>query len=188
MCTRIGKRTSTTFTILGGTPCCMDVEEIEAINPKISRKNGWEEFSMEELDGEYPGWIENIQHSQNGKIPKGPHPKTTGGQKIIWIDMAKGVRMHYPKDPVAEITLGKISIHFRDWWRVEVLRAFVSDKLRKKESHPNYVHFLRMIPTVFLLKKNRDKVIKKLEKLLEEKNAISEKYKLKRNLRDVYGI
>ena len=188
MCTRIGKKTSTTFTILGGTPCCMDVEEIEAINPKINRKNGWEEFSMDELGGKYPDWVDSIWYNPNSKIPEGLRPETIDGQKIVWIDMDEDVRMHLPKDPVAELTLGIITIHFRDWERVEVLRDFVSDKLRKKECYPNHVHFLRMIPTVFLLKKNRYKVIKNLEKLLDEKGVTSEKYRLKRNLRDVNDI
>ncbi len=162
----------------------MDVEEIELINPKISRKNGWNEFSRDNLGGCFPDWVDSVLHSKNCKIPEGIHPETSDGKKIVWIDMDADVRMHFPKEPVAELAVGKITIHFRDWERVEVLKAFVADSIRKKEHYPKHIHFLRMIPTVFLLKKNRAAVIKKLDKLIEGKNSIPNVFSLKRdNLR-----
>jgi len=49
---------------------------------------------------------------------------------------------------------------------VKVLKSFIQSKNRKIEDYPGYGLFLHHIPKHFMLAKNRDLVVKKLEKLL----------------------
>ena len=173
MCTLIGKRTSRKLVIIGNTPCCLAVEQIEVINPKYSRDNGWEEILVDDIVGDLPEWTHWTHYQPNRRLPADLPLTTSEGQQIVWIDMDEDVRRHVPEDPIGSISHKGHTLHFRDWERVHVLHSYVCDTLRKPGSYPGNELYLRMIPAVFLGKSARKKVAIKLKKLLESRGSCS---------------
>jgi hypothetical protein len=170
MCTLVGKLTHSKLIVIGGTPCCLQVEEIQAINPKISRDNGWEEIHVDEIVADLPAWTHWTFYKEKGHLPANLPQTTPDGRRLVWIDLEEDVRMHFPEEPVAQFTYRGATIHFRDWDRVKVLRSFVADTLRRISRYPGHERFLRMIPSAFLGQTDRSKVVKKLDRLLKEHN------------------
>lgn len=141
MCTFIAKVTDSRVTILRG-PCCMSVEEIQALCPKISRANGWDEYSVDE------------------GVPERP-------TKIV-VDLARDVLERLPISPVAELTYRKQTLHFRSKEQVRVVRSYIAATLRNARNYPPYKRYLECLPKHFLAKHDRAKVLKRLDALLAE--------------------
>lgn len=167
MCTLVGKHTPGKLVVIANTPCCIAVEEIEALNPKYSRANGWTEIAIDEIAGDLPGWTHWTLYKSNGRLPPGLPLTTDDGRRLVWIDLDEDVCRHFPDDPVAALTYRGTTIHFRTREHLTTLRDFVQEKLRNPAAYEGFERYLQMIPTRFLRATDRTKVVKQLDKLLE---------------------
>lgn len=175
MCTLVGKKTSSKVVVIVNTPCCLFVEDLEAINPKISRKNGWEEIAAGAGTGvDLPEWARLTFYKENGNLPKEVLTTRPDGKRLVRLELEEAVQLRYPVKPVATFTYRGRTLHFWDWNRVRALLSYVSDNLRKVSNYPEQERFLKMVPTTFLRAPDRPKVIKKLRKLLEENGELHE--------------
>ena len=143
------------------------MEEIQEINPKYSRLNGCEEIPIDEIIADLPEWTHCTYYKENGHLPSNLPLSTEDGRRLVWLDLEEDVRMHFPSDPVATLSYRSVVIHFRSWDHLKTLRASIEDKLRNVNSYPGYERYLQMIPTRFLRARDRSKVIKLLDRLLE---------------------
>ncbi len=173
MCTFIGKVTARRIVLIQGTPCCLRVEDIQAINPKISRANGWEELPIDVGGWNWPEWTHWTLHKKDGRLPHNLPRTRDDGRKVAWLDLSEDIQRHIPSHPVAALTYRRRTIHFWNWDTLRVLRAYVADSQRKPQKYPGYERYLSVVPKEFLRAHDRPKVLKKLDaKLAAEARSV----------------
>ncbi|MEI6807990.1 MAG: hypothetical protein WCN95_04650 [bacterium] len=139
MCTLIAKVTKNTVTILDG-PCCMSVEDIAVLCPKISRKNGWKEYGVD------------------------TYPQR---QKTVRISLDDDVLSRHPVAPIAVFSYRKGLLHFRSVDQIRIVRSYIADTLRSPRKYPGHERYLMTLPKPFLGSHDRPKVLKRMDKLLK---------------------
>jgi len=144
MCTQIAKVTKNRITIIDG-PCCMTVEDIEEVCPKISRKNGWQEYNV----GGQPFGLKNIH-----------------------ISLDDDILARFPVEPVATLTYRGQVLHFRIVNQIRVVRSYIADLIRDPRKYSGYRNYLMALPSAFLGRHDRHKVTKRIDKIL---NNLSDK-------------
>lgn len=145
MCSIIAKVTPTRVVILDG-PCCMRVEDIERLCPKISRANGWGEYYLTE-------------------VPRRPNEYR--------ISLAGDIAARLEGSPVVTFIYRGATLHFRNAAQLHVVRNYIADKLRKPRRYSGYERYLRALPAKVLASRARRQVLSRLDALLAKQPATS---------------
>ncbi|MGV3524794.1 MAG: hypothetical protein ACO1RX_11230 [Candidatus Sericytochromatia bacterium] len=166
MCTWIAKETDEHLTVLRGPTCCLPVEALEAIHPKISRANGWNEIYVGRFDTVLPPWTGWLTSEQKQYLPAELRARTEDGKKLIFLDIEDDLLALLPAAPIAELDYRGTLLHFAERGHIVALRDFIASGARQAEGFGSYARYLQHLPKGILGKADRPKVVRRLEKLL----------------------
>ncbi len=141
MCTWVSKVRGNKVLRLKGIHCCMSVEVVEAVAPKICRANGWRELSVDAAPGENEVWV---------------------ALKDDAVCLLNRIQ------PAGVLEFRGRTVHFIDRERIAATQAYIAARDRRTADFPSHQEFLENLPAEFLKASARKRVVGLLDRVLSQ--------------------